>query len=176
MHALQSFVDEMGCLPVAGVVPDMKAETEFYVKLQKVYKEKARTDMTKFKLYVDDLVKESGHSPIDQDLVERFCKFCFFIKIQHSNSLNVEYSSPIPPSIRSTQINIGNAITDTDSEVIFYCLIRAADRFKTLHSRFPGVQHELYGSDCLAFEALFSTFLKESNVEANNYQDSLKEM
>jgi hypothetical protein len=65
---------------------------------------------------------------------------------------------------------------DPESNVIFYCLLRAADRFKTLHSRFPGVNPDLYDSDCLAFDALFSTFLKESNVIAENYQDALKEM
>jgi NEDD8-activating enzyme E1 regulatory subunit len=101
MNALQSFIRDSGCLPLAGVVPDMKAETEFYVKIQKVYKEKARADSVKFKGYLDEIVQRSDLALIDQDLIERFCEYCSFIKIQRSASLNAEYSSTIPSSIRT---------------------------------------------------------------------------
>jgi amyloid beta precursor protein binding protein 1 len=100
MNALQSFTKEMGCLPIAGVVPDMKAETEYYVKIQKIYKEKASADVIKFKRYLDAALQKTGHAPIDEDVIKRFCKYCAFIKIQRFASLNAEYSSPIPSTIR----------------------------------------------------------------------------
>lgn len=39
MHALKRFVEEEGegALPVSGVIPDMKSDTESYVLLQRMY-------------------------------------------------------------------------------------------------------------------------------------------
>ena len=44
-HALREFVNREGRLPVSGAVPDMFSDSERYIQLQGIYKEKAREDM-----------------------------------------------------------------------------------------------------------------------------------
>ena len=44
-HALREFVNREGRLPVSGSVPDMFSDSERYIQLQSIYKEKAREDM-----------------------------------------------------------------------------------------------------------------------------------
>ena len=44
LKTLKAFVDKTGALPLTSTLPDMKTDTESYVKLQRMYKEHARTD------------------------------------------------------------------------------------------------------------------------------------
>ena len=43
-HALREFVNSERRLPVSGVVPDMFSDSERYIKLQNIYKDKANHD------------------------------------------------------------------------------------------------------------------------------------
>lgn len=63
-----------------------------------------------------------------------------------------------------------------DNNMIFYLLLRGVDRFFKLHNRYPGTSEENSESDSLAFEALFSTFLKEQGVSANDTKPYIREM
>lgn len=46
--ALRVFVSNEGWLPVSGKVLDMTSTTEFYIDLQRIYKEKANWDLANF--------------------------------------------------------------------------------------------------------------------------------
>ena len=60
---------------------------------------------------------------------------------------------------------LGGLFADPDTDAFFYLLLRAANRFHTLHGRFPGTVMGTFESDALAFEALFSAFTKENGIE-----------
>ncbi|GAW19984.1 hypothetical protein ANO14919_094780 [Xylariales sp. No.14919] len=77
-RAISLFYQKHGCLPLSGSLPDMKAQSSVYVKLQGLYKEKAREDARE----VLDLVRESvGGEHIDPTEVDLFCKNARFVKL-----------------------------------------------------------------------------------------------
>ena len=53
-HALREFVNREGRLPVSGAVPDMFSDSERYIQLQGIYREKAREDMEQVGVPLDE--------------------------------------------------------------------------------------------------------------------------
>jgi len=72
------FHDKHNCLPVPGNVPDMKAESDVYLKLQRIYKDKAREDADKVYEYARGLGYDVSVSQAEVDL---FCRNAAFIKL-----------------------------------------------------------------------------------------------
>ncbi|KAK1256455.1 hypothetical protein MKX07_008714 [Trichoderma sp. CBMAI-0711] len=77
-EAMKQFYAEHQRLPVAGGLPDMKAESSVYIKLQNIYKDKARQDANDVLARVR---KIPGGENIDLVEVELFCKNARFIKL-----------------------------------------------------------------------------------------------
>lgn len=76
VSALKQFVVENGCLPVSGKVPDMTATSDFYITLQKIYQEKARSDREKVKEIITKQAEEKGLMEMlfeDED-IKVFCE------------------------------------------------------------------------------------------------------
>ncbi|KAH8681610.1 ThiF family protein [Xylariales sp. PMI_506] len=81
--AIKQFYDKHGCLPLSGSLPDMKAESNVYVKLQSIYKAKARKDA----LEVLELTRAMpGGENIDPGEVEMFCKNASFVKLVNATA------------------------------------------------------------------------------------------
>ncbi|KAI0908903.1 hypothetical protein F4823DRAFT_460843 [Ustulina deusta] len=76
--AVSLFYQKHGCLPLPGSLPDMKAQSSVYVKLQGLYKAKARKDARE----VLELVRGSVRGEhVDQTEVDLFCKNARFVKL-----------------------------------------------------------------------------------------------
>ncbi|KAH8839270.1 hypothetical protein MCOR27_005020 [Pyricularia oryzae] len=76
--AIREFWEKNKCLPVPGKVPDMKAQSNVYVRLQNIYKSKARKDVAE----VLDIVRTyPGGKEVDPSGVELFCKNAAFVKL-----------------------------------------------------------------------------------------------
>jgi amyloid beta precursor protein binding protein 1 len=76
--AINEFYQNHGCLPLPGSVPDMKAQSSVYVKLQGIYKAKARKDA----LEVLEIARtRAGGKHVDPTEVELFCKNASFVKL-----------------------------------------------------------------------------------------------
>lgn len=84
-EAVKRFHKEHGCLPVPGGLPDMKAQSSVYIKLQNIYKEKARQDVRQV---LDSAHSIPGGEEIDSSEVELFCKNARFIKLINSEEGN----------------------------------------------------------------------------------------
>ncbi|RYP02599.1 hypothetical protein DL764_005725 [Monosporascus ibericus] len=83
--AIQTFYKKHGCLPLPGALPDMKAQSNVYVKLQSIYKAKARKDAHE----VFETVKGMpGGEHVDFVEVERFCKNAHFVKLINAAGSN----------------------------------------------------------------------------------------
>lgn len=94
-RAVKQFYDTHGALPLPGSVPDMKAESETYVRLQNIYKSKARKDVEEVWNFIQKDAAVHGGSNTDpgsfctKEEVENYCKNAAFVKL-------------IPPSVDDT--------------------------------------------------------------------------
>ncbi|PSR81319.1 hypothetical protein PHLCEN_2v6398 [Hermanssonia centrifuga] len=81
LQTLRAFInspESSGCLPLTSTLPDMKTDTESYVKLQIMYKEQAKGDNALFKTI---LKKEFPDLSIDEAMVDAFVKNAHHIKV-----------------------------------------------------------------------------------------------
>ncbi|KAF9870112.1 ThiF family protein [Colletotrichum karsti] len=76
--ALRTFYEKHQCLPVPGGIPDMKAQSSTYIKLQNIYKAKARKDAAEV---LDSVRQMPGGESIEPAEVDLFCKNAAFIKL-----------------------------------------------------------------------------------------------
>ncbi|KFH42334.1 NEDD8-activating enzyme E1 regulatory subunit-like protein [Hapsidospora chrysogenum ATCC 11550] len=85
--AVRQFYEKNDRLPVTGSLPDMKALSTVYIKLQNIYKEKARRDAAE----VLDLVRSAqGGEDVDPAEVEQFCSNARFIKLINGADVGVK--------------------------------------------------------------------------------------
>lgn len=90
-RAVHEFYTKHGVLPLPGGLPDMKAHSNDYISLQKIYKEKARRDCEEIVTIVRQLEKDIGHPApsIDPKEVENFCKGAAHIHLVRGRPLQV---------------------------------------------------------------------------------------
>ena len=91
-NAVQQFYLHHGELPLPGSVPDMKAQSADYIRLQKIYKNKAREDCAEVVGAVRQLEKTTDRSAklaIDEKEVENFCKGAAHIHLVRGRPLKV---------------------------------------------------------------------------------------
>jgi amyloid beta precursor protein binding protein 1 len=82
-RAMLAFYNTHNCLPVSGHLPDMKAKSDIYVKLQGIYKAKARDDAAEVLGNARDQVRGIIVDRVEVDLL---CRNMAFVKIiQPSN-------------------------------------------------------------------------------------------
>ncbi len=65
-RAVKEFVAEHGVLPVRGAIPDMFSDSERYIQLQNVYKEKAASDADEVLTKVRDLLEAVGRPAVSR--------------------------------------------------------------------------------------------------------------
>ncbi|KAE8450354.1 hypothetical protein EG329_006428 [Mollisiaceae sp. DMI_Dod_QoI] len=83
--AIKKFYEKHKQLPLPGSVPDMKAQSTVYVRLQNIYKRKARQDVAEV---LSTVRAHPGGKDIDEGEVESFCKNAAFIKLIHGSDAN----------------------------------------------------------------------------------------
>ncbi|KAI1644394.1 uncharacterized protein F4817DRAFT_220394 [Daldinia loculata] len=76
--AIEAFYNKHGCLPLSGALPDMKAQSTVYVKLQSIYKAKARRDAQEV---LETARALPGGKDVDPAEVDLFCKNARFVKL-----------------------------------------------------------------------------------------------
>lgn len=59
----------------------MKAKSADYIRLQNVYKSKARADVAEVAAAVDSLTTSLGRTPVPHKEVESFCKCAGYVKL-----------------------------------------------------------------------------------------------
>ena len=86
--AIRSFYQAHGVLPLPGSLPDMKAKSADYIKLQNIYKSKARRDVAEVTQFVRTTEKNLGKtSPILDGEIEAFCKNAAHVKVLEGSLL-----------------------------------------------------------------------------------------
>lgn len=146
VRALKEFVENEGngCLPVTGVIPDMTADTDRYVKLQNIYKKEAKKDAQVVYKKVQDLLSSLGKPQdlISESEVKLFCKNSYSLRLVRGRSLEEEYH----PKKAKVQDILAN-LEHSDNDMVFYVLLRAVDRFYSEYNEYPGYCNDELGTD-----------------------------
>lgn len=101
VHALQQFVESpenpQGLLPLSGALPDMKADTQRYVRMQTIYRQKAKDDLALFRREVSRALHTASlpEDAIAEGEIETFAKHAHVLKVLRGRSLAEEYQSPL---------------------------------------------------------------------------------
>lgn len=168
LKALSDFVDINGVLPLSGVIPDMKADTESFIYLQKIYHSKARKDIEWMSSRVYQICDTLGipSEKIPADLIERFCKNSSSLSVIRTSSLSQEYSS----SIEKSKL-YSSYLSDSDHHIVLYFLFRAIDKFRAIHHRYPGDHHTNMDSDVGALRKCLNGILLDFGISNSLVSD-----
>lgn len=171
VKALKEFVssDGDGCLPVRGVIPDMTSDTQNYIKLQNIYKEKAAEDSHNIFLRVQEILCKLGKSPstITEQDVKIFCKNAHCLKVLNGRALKDEYD-PLKSKVKELISNLEHE----DNDILFYVLLRAVDRFCSEYRRCPGRNNDDVESDIIKLKSCVSALMQDwgcSQITKDDY-------
>jgi len=171
--ALKQFVNEKdGQLPVSGVVPDMTANSEKYILLQNVYREKAARDATEMFDRATQLINQTGNQGrinLTLEDVKLFCKESNNLRLIRGYAIYEELQSS-PNSILTELENM----EDCDQELMFYIILRGYLRFENENKRYPGV--EGVEPDMSRFKATVTKLLNEWNTSVAPMDDCIHEI
>ena len=88
-HAIHEFFLKHGELPLPGALPDMKAQSADYVKLQNIYKAKARKDIAEISETIRLIEKRLNRKAVEDREIEAFCKGAAFVKLIHGRPIRI---------------------------------------------------------------------------------------
>jgi amyloid beta precursor protein binding protein 1 len=157
--AIRQFYAKHGELPLPGAVPDMKAQSADYIKLQNIYKTKAREDCAEVVETVRTLEKSTGRSlkqATGEKEIENFCKGAAHIHLVRGRPLQI-----VQPG---TLVSFGDRakamvfeLTNPESLIGEYIAFLAWDEFVATHStpsnELGGEGLRVPGSNDIEFES-----------------------
>ncbi|XP_070823904.1 NEDD8-activating enzyme E1 regulatory subunit [Chaetodon trifascialis] len=174
LRALKEFVlnEGNGSLPVRGTIPDMIADSQKFINLQNVYREKAMQDAAAVAKHVECLLQSVGKPPesISEKDIKLFCKNSSFLRVVRCRSLAEEYSVD---SVNKDEIT--SCMDNPDSEMVFYLMLRGVDRFYQQHSRYPGVYNYQVEEDISKLKLCVNSLLQEYSLNVNIKDDYIHE-
>uniref|UniRef100_A0A8C9XVC4 NEDD8-activating enzyme E1 regulatory subunit n=1 Tax=Sander lucioperca TaxID=283035 RepID=A0A8C9XVC4_SANLU len=157
-----------GSLPVRGTIPDMIADSQKFINLQNVYREKAMQDAAAVSKHVERLLQSCIANC--KHLCWRLGKNAFFLRVVRCRSLAEEYSVD---SVNKDEIT--SSMDNPDSEMVFYLMFRAVDRFYQQHSRYPGVYNYQVEDDISKLKLCVNSLLQEYSLNVNIKDDYIHE-
>nr|XP_023646651.1 NEDD8-activating enzyme E1 regulatory subunit isoform X2 [Paramormyrops kingsleyae] len=173
-RAVKEFVESEGGgnLPVRGTIPDMIADSEKFINLQNVYREKAMQDALLVAKHVESLLQSVGKPPesITEQDIKLFCKNAAFLRVVHCRSLADEYSVE---SLNKDEIT--SCMDSPDCEMVLYLMLRSIDRFHQQHSRYPGVYNYQVEEDIGKLKLCVNSLLQEYGLNVNVKDDYIHE-
>ncbi|XP_068117926.1 NEDD8-activating enzyme E1 regulatory subunit [Hyperolius riggenbachi] len=161
-----------GNLPLRGTIPDMIADSDKFIKLQNVYREKAKKDASAVEHYVSKLLQSVGRPPesISEKEIRLFCRNCAFLRGVRCRSLAEEYSVD-----SAKKDDIVSFMENPDNEIVFYLMLRAVDRFHKQHGRYPGVYNYQVEGDYGKLKTCLNGLLQEQELSLSVKDDYIQE-
>lgn len=157
LRALHAFIQQSpnGSVPLSGQIPDMFSNTDLYISLQEVYQQKAAADKTVFTaLLVEqaaaagravaaagaDAGQDLGGCVVPQDTIDTFCKNIFNMRRVCTRSIAQEYSEPEMDNLQMALFDAAESVNPEPAQapILWYFALRAADRYRSKHGRWPG--------------------------------------
>ncbi|NXL71984.1 ULA1 enzyme, partial [Leptocoma aspasia] len=163
VRALKEFVanEGQGSLPVRGNIPDMMADSSKFIKLQNVYREKAKKDIAAVGNHAAKLLQSLGKVSANYSHSSNGikCLNAAFLRVVRCRPLAEEHS---PSSCRRDAII--SHMDNPDSEIVLYLMLRAVDRFYKQHGRYPGVYNYQVEDDIGKLKSCLTGFLQEHGL------------
>ncbi|XP_047385790.1 NEDD8-activating enzyme E1 regulatory subunit isoform X2 [Sciurus carolinensis] len=173
-RALKEFVakEGQGNLPVRGTIPDMIADSGKYIKLQNVYREKAKKDAAAVGNHVAKLLQSIGQAPesISEKELKLLCSNSAFLRVVRCRSLAEEYGLD---TVNKDEII--SSMDNPDNEIVLYLMLRAVDRFHKQHGRYPGVSNYQVEEDIGKLKSCLTGFLQEYGLSVTVKDDYVHE-
>ncbi|XP_020333703.1 NEDD8-activating enzyme E1 regulatory subunit [Oncorhynchus kisutch] len=173
-RAVREFVhnDGGGNLPVRGSIPDMIADSEKFITLQNIYREKAMQDASVVSKHVESLLQSVGKpsESISEQDIKLFCKNAAFLRVVRCRSLVEEYSVE---TVNKDAIT--SCMDSADGEMVLYLMLRSVDRFYQQHSRYPGVYNYQVEEDISKLKLCVNSLLQEYSLNVNVKDDYIHE-
>uniref|UniRef100_A0A8C3HDH6 NEDD8-activating enzyme E1 regulatory subunit n=1 Tax=Chrysemys picta bellii TaxID=8478 RepID=A0A8C3HDH6_CHRPI len=173
-RAVKEFVakEGQGNLPVRGTIPDMIADSGKFIKLQNVYREKAKKDAAAVGNHAAKLLQSIGKAPesISQKELKLLCSNSAFLRVVRCRSLSEEYGLNT-----FNKDEIISSMDNPDSEIVLYLMLRAVDRFYKQHGRYPGVYNYQVEDDIGKLKSCLSGFLQEYGLSVTVKDDYVHE-
>uniref|UniRef100_T1JKN5 NEDD8-activating enzyme E1 regulatory subunit n=1 Tax=Strigamia maritima TaxID=126957 RepID=T1JKN5_STRMM len=159
-RALKDFVENEGngALPLRGSIPDMTADSERYISLQNIYKNEANKHTEIIFRKVQQLLLNIGKPQdyITEADIKMFCKNSAFLRVIKGRSVAEEYNTKTA-KVQDIVMHLDNP----DSEIVFYVLLRAVDRFHLEYSRYPGCFNDEVEPDIIKLKTCLSAVLHD---------------
>jgi NEDD8-activating enzyme E1 regulatory subunit len=129
-----------GQLPVAGVVPDLTADTTSYVALQRLYAAKAEADAVEVLQHASRVAEQRGEGcSCDEQSVKDFCRRLAGVRVMRYRSIEDELKRPGTSDVlESLEMTGASEPTNPNTAMAYYMLMRAVDGFRAERGRFPG--------------------------------------
>ncbi|CAH3109156.1 unnamed protein product [Pocillopora meandrina] len=173
--AVKEFVENegTGALPLRGSIPDMTADSKRYIELQNIYQEQARKDIAVVTQRVHRILFDVGKSTdsISDSEIRLFCKNTAFLRLIRGRSLAEESE----PSLAKAN-ELAGYLEDPDSDVVFYILLKAVDRFYSQYHRYPGNFEDQVEADVVKLKCCLGSLLQEWSVNAGVKEEYVHEM
>ncbi|KAK7504555.1 hypothetical protein BaRGS_00004041, partial [Batillaria attramentaria] len=175
-RALKDYVENegQGCLPVRGSIPDMTADSERYIQLQTVYRERAAEDMVAITSRVHTILQELGRtcSTISESEIRTFCRNAAFLRVVRCRSLLDEYRNN-SANTEELGMHIEN---EEEDDVVFYVLLRLVDRFYEEYNRYPGLDNDHVEPDIPKLKACLHKLLHDWGLSSTVKDDYIHEI
>ncbi|GAC99113.1 neddylation-related protein [Pseudozyma hubeiensis SY62] len=166
VRALREFVatSPTKSLPLSGSIPDMKATSSGYIKLQNTYRSKSLQDLAQFKQLVAETCRAAGvQGTIADDEIEAFVKHAGYLKLIRGRSERQRSQAPNQETAMLAFMDPVNPCTFQH-----HIALAAADEFLEQHGRYPGVA-QVSSSSSIA--AVPTTFVDANGLEATTSAD-----
>ena len=168
VRALRDFVtnEGNGLLPVRGSIPDMISSSDLYIELQKIYQNKAKIDTDIITTYLSQTLAAVGKplNAVPESEIKLFCRNSAFLRLVRTRSLSEEYNTP---NMEDLIMHLG----DPNSDLVYYVLLRAVDKFFTQFKYYPGSSDLLVESDIAQLKSFATTILQEWGLNDSAIED-----
>ena len=162
-----------GLPPLSGPIPDMHADTTSFVALQRLYRDKALSDLTAVQAHFSTLIKDTfSRAPSQEDLqlLELTCKHVGDVRHVSTKSLADELVAPnLAECAFEGLMEIDEPKLKPQAPVCWYAGLRAVDRFYVKQGRYPGLDESSLAADASLLADELRAFVQEAGAaEAMN--------
>ena len=184
VRSLKVFLEQnQNRLPVRSRIPDMISDSNRYIELQNVYRNKARDDRDSLRDILKEICLLNGYSieKISENTLKTFCSNCHCLRLVRTLPIFQELEiDQHEDRALHLQNMVNSRCIDGNPEIedllIFFIMLRSVSRFYTTYTRYPG--SDQVESDVLTLKNNFNQILTEFGCSASfpSKDDYLHEM
>ncbi|KAG5437484.1 hypothetical protein PCANB_000912 [Pneumocystis canis] len=154
-----------GLLPLSGILPDMRSDSNSYIQLQNVYQQKAQEDYECVRRHVQNILMsmKQSTSKISDEKIKIFCKQSKYIKVMYYRSLEQEYKYPNLELIKSS-------FSTPNDLIAWYIALRSYNKYKNTFGKYPGSEDTTINIDTDQYIQLTKHFLSELDCKMTSFQ------